>query len=57
MRKLRLSCREKGKFETEVSKLTYRLDKSLFQTGKGKSARRHEGKQRAYPEIDRDSGR
>ena len=43
MRKLRLSCRKKGKFETlkglEVSKRTYRLEKSLFQTAKGKSAK------------------
>ena len=35
MRKLRLSCRKKEKFETlkglEVSKLTYRLEISLFQ--------------------------
>ena len=41
----------------EVSKLTCRLDKSLFQTAKGKSARHHQEKQRAWPEIDRNSGR
>ena len=42
-----------------VSKLTYRLEKSLFQTAKGKSARRHQEKQRAsaWSEIDRNSGR
>ena len=32
IRELLLSCQKKGKFET--LKVTYRLEKSLFQTGK-----------------------
>ena len=47
MRKLRLSCRKKGKFETlkgfggHKTYLQASLEKSLFQTAKGKSARHH----------------
>ena len=39
----------------EVSKLTYRFEKSLFQTAKGKSARHHWQRQWAWPEIDQNS--
>ena len=41
----------------EGSKRTYKLKKSLFQTAKGKSAGHHWEKQRAWPEIYRNSGR
>ena len=49
-RKQRLTCRK------TIEKLTYRLEKSLFQIAKGKSAHCHQNKQRALSEIDQNKG-
>ena len=59
-RKLQLTCRKTIEIlnteRKEGLKLTYRLEKSLFQIAKGKSAHCHRNKQRALSEIYQNKG-